>query len=259
MCEEIINKFRNKRDPEIDFALIHFFAQLDCEKFIKYQDFIKLLFNNTNEQISEDLGELIGYRFINGCDIQTLLDDIIGNRKGTTHTVRSLAFVFESQMGSMIGNARDKQIAVYLKKLMSTQYDFEVVERASFVFQRDEIKPEQFEFLDQNGLTNELLLNKRNIPAQSHLVDYLQKCIEANISVDRCVEILHEQVTNIGAILSDHLIAKKMSEIVAKLIKTDLSSKTKERLLNIFNEGLERGWDEFYAIYFSLREKQAIN
>jgi hypothetical protein len=255
LCETVINRFKDQRDPEIDFALIHFFAQLDCEKFIKYQDFIKLLFNNTNEQISEDLGELVGYRFINGCDVQALLDNVIGNRKGTKRTIRSLAFVFESQMGSMIGNERDKQIAGYLKKLMSPQNDFEVVERASFVFQRDEIKPEHFEFLDQNGLTTELLLNRLNIPAQSHLVDYLQRCIEANVSIDRCIEILHEQITNIGPILSDHLIANKISTMVAKLIKADLSSKTKELLLDIFNEGLERGWDEFYAIYFDLKKK----
>jgi len=259
LCEKIINKFRNLRDPETDFALIHFFAQLDCEKFIGKKDFIKSLFNNANEQINEDLGELIGYRFINGCDIQTLLDDVIGNRKGTKHTLRSLAFVFESQIGSMIGNERDKQIAAYLKKLTSPQNDFEVVERAAFIFQRDEIKPEQFEFLDQSGLMSELLLNKLNIPAQSHLVDYLQKCIESNVSVDRCIELLYKQVTSVGAILSDHLIAKKISEVVAKLIKTDLPVKTKERLLDIFNEGLERGWDEFYSIYFDLNGKQLTN
>jgi hypothetical protein len=90
LCEEIINKFRNRRDPEIDFALIHFFSQLDCEKFLQYQDFVKLLFNSTNEQISEDMGELVGYRYINGCDVQALLDEIIGNRKGTKHTLRRL-------------------------------------------------------------------------------------------------------------------------------------------------------------------------
>lgn len=255
LCENIINKFRNKRDPEIDFALIHFFAQLDCDKFIKYQDFIKLLFNNTNEQISEDLGELIGYRYINGCDIQALLDDVIGNRRGTKHTIRSLAFVFESQMGNMIGNQKDKQIASYLKRLMSPQYDFEVVERAAFVFQRDEIEPEQFEFFDQNGLTSELLLNKLNIPAQSHLVDYLHKCVEKNISIDRCVELLHKQITTVDAILSDHLIVGKIAQVVSKLIKMDLSSKTKDYLSDIFNAGLERGWDEFYAIYYDLRKK----
>ena len=254
LCEGIVNKFRNRRDPEIDFALIHFFSQLNCDKFLKYQDFIKLLFNNTHEQISEDLGKLIGYRYINGCDVQTLLDEVISNRKGTKHTRRSLAFVFESRMGGLIGQPRDRVIANYLKKLMSPKNDFEVVERASFVFQRDEIKPEHFGFMDENGLTTELVLNKLNIPAQKHLVDYLHKCIEANISVERCVELLHEQVTTIGAILSDQLIEKKIAEIVAKLIKRNLSTKTQELLQDIFNAGLERGWEEFYAIYFDLRD-----
>lgn len=258
LCGEIINKFKNRRDPEIDFALIHFFAQLDCSKFIASEDFIKSLFNNTDEQINEDLGELVGYKFINGCDVKNLLDDVTGNRKGTKHTLRSLAFVFESQMAVIVGSERDKEIASYLKKLMNPQYGFEVVERASFVFQRDEIRPEQFSFLDENGLISELLLNTLNIPAQSHLVDYLHRCIEANVSVERCVEVLHEQVTKIESILSDHLIAKKISEIVSKLIKTNLSSTISKYLFEIFNEGLERGWDEFYAIYHDPQVRNQI-
>lgn len=249
LCEEIINKFRNRRDPEIDFALIHFFSQLDCEKFLQYQDFVKLLFNSTNEQISEDMGELVGYRYINGCDVQALLDEIIGNRKGTKHTLRSLAFVFESQMGNLIGHPSDVKIASYLKKLMNPQNEPQVIERAAFVFQRDEIKPEHFEFMDKNGLTTELILNKFNLPAQSHLVDYLQKCVEANVLVERCVELLHSQVTSAEAILSDHLITGKIASIVAKLLQTKLSDKTKKLLEDIFNAGLERGWDEFYTIY----------
>lgn len=253
LCEEIIEKFKNRRDPEIDFALIHFFAQLDCEKFLQHQDFVKLLFNNTNEQISEDLGELIGYRYVNGCDVQALLDEIVGNRKGTKRTLRSLAFVFESQMGNLIGHPSDVMVASYLKKLLNPKNDFEVVERAAFVFQRDETKPEHFEFMDNNGLTTELVLNKFNLPAQSHLVDYLQKCVDINVSVERCIEILHQQVTTAEAILSDHLIAKKIADIVAKLIKTKLPDKTKNFLQDIFNAGLERGWDEFYAIYFNLK------
>jgi len=252
LCEEVINKFRNRRDPEIDFALIHFFAQLDCQKFIGKQDFIKSLFNNTNEQINEDLGELIGARYISSCDVRGLVDEVIGNRKGTKNTVRSLAFVFESQLASLIGkDNKDIKVARYLKKLLGPQSDFEVVERASFVFERDEIEPEHFEFLDKNGLMDELVKNQRNIPAQSHLVNYLYKCVDANVSVERCLQILHEQVINIGVILSDQLIAKKISEIINKLIKADLSKTAKGHLLDIFNEGLERGWDEFYSIYYS--------
>jgi hypothetical protein len=251
LCEEIVGKFKNRRDPEIDFALIHFFSQLDCEKFLKYQDFIKLLFNNTDDQINEDLGELIGYRFINGCNVQVLLDEIIGNRKGTKHTIRSLAFVLESQMGNLIGHPSDIKVASYLKKLLGPQNEIEVAERAAFVFHRTETRPEHFDFMDKNGLTTELILNKFNLPAQSHLVDYLQSCVEKNISVERCVELLNQQVKTADAILSDHLIVKKIAEIVAKLIKTDLPSKTHNLLLEVFNAGLEKGWDEFYEIYFN--------
>jgi hypothetical protein len=254
LCENIVNNFKDIRDPEIDYALIHFFSQLNCDKFLQYQDFIKLLFNDPNDQINEDLGELIGIRYINGCNVQSLLDELIGNRKGTKDTRRSLAFVFESRMGKIIGQANDKIVASYLKKLMNPQNEFEVVERASFVFQRDEIKPENFEFMDDNGLTTELILNRFNIPAQAHLVNYLQKCVESGICVDRCVDLLHEQVNKIEGILSDQLVVIKVADIVAKLIKDYQSTKTQKSIQEIFNAGLEKGWDEFYKIYFDLRD-----
>jgi len=256
LCEEIVNNFKNRRDSEIDYALIRFFSHLDCNKFLEYQDYIKLLFNNTNEHISEDLGELIGYHYVDGCDVQAIIDEIIGNRRGTKHTVQSLAFVFESHLGKLIGHPNDVRIAYYLKKLLNPQNNFDIVVRASFLFQREEIKPSHFEFLDSNELTTELILNKFNIPAQSHLVNYLQKCLELNISVDRCVELLHKQVMTIDGILSDQIIVNKIAEIVTKLITTDLSTKTKEFLQDIYNAGLERGWDDFYSIYFDLKSKR---
>ena len=251
LCEEVIMKFKNLRDPEIDFALIHFFAQLDCQKFLDKQDFIKSLFNDTNEQINEDLGELIGYRYVSGCEVQDLVDDIRGGRKGTKNSLRSLAFVFESQLVALIGNEKANKVAVYLKKLIGTQNEYEVAERASFVFERDDIKPEHFEFMDKNGLMEELIKNQRNIPAQSHLVNYLRKCIEADIAINRCLQLLHEQVTKNEALLSDHLIAGKVSEIVSLSVNKTLDEEAKEYLLDVFDKGLERGWDEFYKIYFS--------
>jgi len=234
--------------------LIHYFAQLDCQKFIDKQDFIKSLFNNSNEEINEDLGELIGNRYVSCCNIQSLVDEVIGGRKGTKNTIRSLAFVFESKLANMIGGDKDIKIAGYIKKLLGPQNEFEVAERASFLFERDEIKPEHLKFLDSNGLTSELILNQGNIPAQLHLVNYLYKCIEANVSIERCLQILHEQVTKIGLLLSDHLIAQKVARVVSKLIRVDLNKQSKNYLFDIFNEGLERGWDEFYSIYFSKQE-----
>lgn len=52
--------------------------------------------------------------------------------------------------------------------------------------------------------------------------------------------------------MSDHLIARKIAEVVAKLIKTNLPTKTRNQILEIFNVGLERGWSEFYGIYYDL-------
>lgn len=254
LCESIVNTFRDTRDPEVDYALIRYFSQLSCEKFLQSQDFIKLLFNDPDQQINEDLGELIGYRFIENCNVQPLLDEIIGLRKGTKDTRRSLAFVFESRLGETIGQSNDKIIACYLKKLMNPQNENEVIERASFVFQRKDIDPEQFNFLEENGLISELLLNKYNIRAQAHLVGYLLKCIKSNTAIDRCSELLHEQVKTVDGILSDQLIVTKIADFVSKLIKRDLSEKTQQYIQDIFNAGLERGWDEFYKIYFDLKK-----
>ncbi len=249
LCEKIINKFKSRRDPEIDFALIHLFAQLDCDKFIGKKDFIKALFNDNNEQIREDLGELIGYRYINCCDVEDLIEEIMKGYKGDRHTLRSLAFVFESQLASLIGNDKASKVAGYLKRLLGSQNEYEVAERASFVFERDEIKPEHFEFMDENGLMDELISNQRNIPVQMHLVNYLSKCVDADVSIDRSLELLHKQVTTVEFLLSDHLIAKKVSEIVDKLANKSLSKESKKYLIEVFDAGLERGWDEFYSIY----------
>ena len=249
LCEKIINKFRNYRDPEIDFALIHFFAQLDCDQFKDNKDFVIDLFEDDNEQIKEDLGELIGYKYVGCCDVQDLVDRIVYRRKGDKNTLRSLAFVFESQLGSLIGKENALKVASYLKELLAPQNEFAIVERASFVFERDEIKPEHFKFLDENGLIDELLKNKMNPPAHVHLVNYLSRCIDANISIDRCLEVLYKQVTTVEFLLSDHLIAQKISEIVIKLVDKELNQQSKKYLVEIFDKGLERGWDEFYTIY----------
>jgi hypothetical protein len=254
LCEKIVNKFKNQRDAEIDFALIHFFAKLDCQKFIEQEDFIKSLFENEDEKINEKLGELIGYRYVNCCDIQNLVNEVVGGRKGTKSTQRSLAFVFESQLPSVIENDKGVIIASYLKELLKPQNSFEVVERASFLFERDEIKPEDFRFLDNNGLFNQTIENKRNIPAQSHLVNYLSKCIEADVEKERCLEVLHKQVKDVEPLLSDHLIAKKVAGIVHKLIGDEIEKESRVHLVEIFDSGLERGWDEFYSLYFDFEE-----
>jgi len=252
LCEKIINKFKSRRDPEIDFALIHFFAQLDCDKFIGKKDFIKSLFNNTNEQINEDLGELVGYRYVSCCDVQDLIDDIMKGYKGDKNTLRSLAFVFESQLIGLIGNDKAVKVASYLKDFLNPKrnFEFEIVERASFVFERDEIKPEHFSFMDENGLIDELISNQR-IPAQMHLVNYLSKCVDADVTIERCLEVLHKQVTTVEFLLSDHLIAKEISEIVTKLADKTLNTQSKKYLVEVFDAGLERGWDEFYTLYHS--------
>ncbi|MEA2020773.1 MAG: hypothetical protein U9M98_03635 [Patescibacteria group bacterium] len=254
LCKRIINNFKDARIAEIDFPLIQFFANLDCKKFIEQQSFIKSLFENEDEKINENLGELIAYKYASCCEIQDLVDEVVGGRKGTQTTQHSLAFVFESQLPSMIKDDKGTKVARYLKELLKPQNSFEVVERASFLFERDEIKPKHFKFLDENGLVAQLIKNTKNVPAQSHLINYFSRCIEVDVEKERCLEILNNQVAEVEPLLSDSLIAKKIANIVEKLMESDLDTVSREYLINIFDKGLERGWDEFYSLYFEYED-----
>jgi len=258
LCKYIVNQFKNERDPGIDFALIHYFACLDPSKFQANQGFIKLLFNNPDKEIQKNLGKLIGHRYVSGFNLAQLVEAIIKQQKGETETRRSLAFVFESRLGEQIAAKRHKRIIEYFKRLLDPELepDFEVRERASFVFERNELQTKYFDILYRNGIFDILLKDKINMPAQNHLINYLQRCIFDNESFERCIEILHSQVINIEGILSDHLIVQKIAEILNKIFDAKISKKTKNFSEEIFDKGLERGWDEFYSLFQKFKECQ---
>ncbi len=253
LCKNIVNKFRNKRDHEIDFSLIHYFASLDSKKFQANIDFIKLLFANPHKEIQKNLGELIGRNYIKGFNLQKLIDDIIKQKTGKAETRQSLAFIFETNLGRQIELKKHLRILGYYKKLLDPQHepDFGVRERAAFAFSMDDLKTQFFDILYKNGVYEPILKDSYNLASQSHLIDYLSRCISDTVSVNKCIEILHEQVLKADGIWSDQLIVQKISVIVRHLLQNKPSNKkTTIHINEIFDKGLERGWEEFYNLYY---------
>jgi len=257
LCKYIVNQFKDERDPEIDFALIHYFASFGPHKFQENINFIKLLFNNPNKEIQKNLGELIGHRYVNGFNLKQLVEAIIKQQKGDAETRLSLAFVFESRLGEQIAINKHRRIIGYFSKLLDPgiEPDFQVRRRAAFVFERSELQVKYFGILYRNKIFNIILKDKLNIPAHSHLVNYLSKCIISNESVNYCIKILHAQVMNIEGVLSDHLIVQKIADILKNLFSnTKINKKTRNLADEIFDKGLERGWDEFYNLFYEFKQ-----
>lgn len=255
LCKHIVNQFRSERDPEIDFALIHYFTHLDPRKFQANKDFVKLLFTNPHKEIQGNLGELIGHRYVSGFNLEQLVEAIVKQQIGETETRRSLAFVFESRFEEQIAIKKHQRILKYFIKLLDPRIepDFEVRERTAFALERDELQTQHFDLLYSNKIFDTLIRDKLNIRAQSHLIHYLHRCIFNNESINRSIEILHSQVMEIEDILNDSLIVKDITEILERVFTIQtLDKKTRDLSDQIFDKGLEKGWDEFYEIFQEL-------
>jgi hypothetical protein len=260
LCKVVINQFKNIRDPEIDFGLIRFFNLLEPRRFQANRDFIKLLFNNSNKEIQKELGELIGYKQLDALfNVSRLTEAIIKQQIGTAETRLSLAFVFESELGKLIEANRYRKICKYFIRLLDpfNEPDYRVREQGSFAFERDELKTSHFAVLDKSKVFDTILNDKLNLSAQKHLVGYLKRCIQDNQSIERCIKILHSQIVNIEGVLSDPFIVKDLVDIIERILENDkLSNKTKKLANEIFDRGLEKGWDEFYNLFEKIRKEE---
>ncbi len=255
LCKEITSQFRDGRDPEIDFALIRYFARLSPEKFKDNKDFVELLLNSPNDEIQNDLGQLIGSRYMIGFGLEGLVRIIIKRQKGNVKTRQALAFAFESMLEDQIAAGEHQRVIGFFKELLDSRMepDREVRERAANVFERDGFNTSHFEILDSEEVFNVILEDKSNMVVQSHLIDYLHRCILNDESVSRCINILHSQVTNIDGIFGDPLVVKKIAEVLRRMFSTeDLDPDTKDLVEQIFDKGLEKGYGDFYEIFYEI-------
>lgn len=253
LCKYIANQFKNMRDPEIDHALIHYFASFDPKKFKANIAFVKLLFNNSNAEIQKELGKLIGYRQVDKrFNLGEITDAIIKQRLGTVETRRSLAFVFESQLSNLIDKKDFRKNLKYLLGLLDIQNepDFQVRERLSFALERKELKTNYFKILYKNKIFNSMLKDRLNVRVQGHIIDYIDRCIIDKESINDCIKILHSQIMNIEEVLSDPIISHKIADILQRIFE-DKNIRVKSMVLvdMIFDKGLERGWNEFYDLF----------
>lgn len=253
LCKLITDKFQEKRDPEIDFVLITgYFSHLGPEKFKANKGFVKQLFRNPNDEIQQNLGRLIGYRYIDGFDVEDLVKSVIKQQRGYVATRLALAFAFESMLVEQIAIGKYQRVIPYFIELLdpNIESEHEVRERTAFIFERNKLETTFFKVLDTEGIFDTVLKDSSSIIVQDHLINYLYKCVLNNESIGRCVEIIHSQVINIEGVLEEPLIVRKLAEILRKVFSiSDLEVETKELAEQIFDKGLEKGWDEFYNIF----------
>jgi hypothetical protein len=249
LCKTIVNEFKSTRDPELDFALVQYFGHFGPRKFSANKQFIKSLFINPDKDIQKNLGKLIAYKYVYEFNIKDLVEAIIKQQIGTKETLHSLAFVFESEFPKLLSEKKYNRIVKYLKQLLSPHNEYDVVERASFLFQRNELQTSYFKILDKEGLPEEIIKNKVNSRAHYNLISYIHRCIGKDESIDRCLQILYKQVNEIDGVLDDSLIALKIAEIVKIVLNKRPVGIRRELAEKIFDKGLERGWNEFYDIF----------
>lgn len=203
-------KCKDRRDTELDFALISCFSGLNSSIFLRNK--------NSNPTIQSKLGELIGYRVVAGFKVDDLAEGIIKQQIGSKDYLRSLAFVFETQRPKLITEKKHRKVLKYYSQLLSPQNEFEVVEKASYLFERPELKPKDLHIIIKHNLHEELFKNINNIPAQLHFINYLNRCILNHKFIPEFVSLLYKQMKSVDDLFSDRIIVERIAEIITKVL-----------------------------------------
>lgn len=258
LTQEILKSFEHQRISGIDICIIRYLGFLNKEQLRRNKEWFKRLLTNSDEKIQKHTAELIGQRFIDGFEMDDLIEDIIKKRIGTKKALMSLAFIFESRLGKLYSLRNKKttisQVMNYLKRLMdpSKEPDMEVREKASFLFERDTIKEDYLKDFRELGIFGIVGSDMYNIRAQSHAIHYLKKCKE-NYLNDTII-ILSKIVKKESPILRDPLVVKDILEILKEGFKRQekLDRNNYKTLEEIFDLVLETGWDEPSQLFYEL-------
>ncbi|MEW6086961.1 MAG: hypothetical protein AB1498_01485 [bacterium] len=259
LCQSIVNKFKNCRDPEIDCALLYYFSSLNSSKCMENIDFIKLLFTDKNKQIQEMLGKLVGEHYIYDGGLEDLVNKIVKGSIGEKEARISLAFILESRLEGLIAKKKYKNIIQLLAKLLDTKQEPEVRFRASYFLDRDEFKMDYFPVLNKYKIIDVILKDDTNIMAQSHVINYLHRCILEGKFVEQSIDILYKQTMKIDMIWDDQLIVNKIAEIVKNRFQNQSikeKSLVNDKIDAIFDKGLEKGWELFYDLFYEFKQKK---
>ena len=260
LCQSIVAKFKNKRDPEIDFGLLYYFSSLNSSKRKNNLAFIKLLFNNKNKEIQKMLGKLIGEHYIFDNSMGKLINRIVKGNIGEKETRISIAFIFESRLEKLIQKKKYSKVIKLLVKLMDVKQEPGVRIRASYFLDRHEFKTDYFRILYENKIFDVILKDETNITVQSHVINYLHRCILEGKFVEQCIDILYKQTMKIDRIWDDQLIVNIIAEIIKnRLQNMSENGKADDKIDEIFDKGLEKGWEEFYKFFYEFKQETVNN
>lgn len=257
LTKEILKPFENQRISGIDICIVRYLSFLNESQLRENKDWVKRLLTNPDPEVQNHTAELIGQRLIDGFEVGDLIEDIIEKRIGTKEARQSLAFTFESRLGNLYlsnNKVAIDRILNYLKRLMnpSRELDMEVRERATFFFERDDIRENYFKDFRNLKIFEIIGSDIYNTRAQSYAINYLKKCKRKYLN-DTIVE-LSKIVKKDSPILGDPIIIKDILEILKEGFgrKQELSEDNYKTLEGIFDLILERGWDEAYQLFYEL-------
>jgi len=261
LTQEILKPFENQRISEIDICIIRYLSFLNRDQLRENKDWFKCLLTNLDSEIQNHTAELIGQRFIGGFDVGDLVEDIIEKKIGREEARQSLAFIFESELGNLysLNNkvAIKNRILNYLKRLIdpSKEQKIGVRERAAFLFERDNVKEDYFKDFYNLGFFEIIGSDIYNTSAQSHAINYLNKCKEKylNDSMVALSKIIKKDIP----ILGDSLVIKDILEILKEGFEKqeELNNNAYKILEEIFDLVLESGRDEAYQLFYKLLNK----
>lgn len=252
LCKSITDKFIGTEDIDISFSLINYYSYLGVKKFKANLHNIELLFNVNSEDILSDMGELYGHRVVVEWRMENDFEEVIKGYRGDISTRKSIAFILESHVEEAFkGNYKVRKILDYIAYLTNPDIEHEIVvrERATLFLDRPNLSTKYFKEIESAGIIANIVKDRENIYAQSHLVNYFVRCVIDGVKIDTIIIYLAELVTE-GLVFADSLVARDIAEIITILLKdkkfTDVS---KEKIKLIISVGLEKGYEEFYTIY----------
>lgn len=252
----MVKNFATTLNPRLAFALIYYYIGLPKAKLQSNWGNINNLFNVDNEDIQSKLGEFYGSVVLASLIKDEAIMGILKEYIGSPETRKSIAFQLESNLSTIFKGEEKLSLSRALKYILlltnpKVEFELDVRERAAFLFERSELQLEILPQLIDIGIVDNIITDAQNIQGQSHLVSFLERCVLENKYRSEVVEIINKLVESSELFLSDSLIVGDIARITDRLLKDDdLSGADKSKLIKVYNHGLKRGWDEFYAIYW---------
>lgn len=255
-CQKIIEQFENVRVPIIDQSLIRYMFRLGNEKLQARLDLLDKISEDSDHDVREQLGKLIGQAYTHKVQMDDVIDKLISWKLWDVDTVNNFAFEIENEIPHILSfpdrrKMIDPVLLCYNKLLTNyvpedPEHRWRIANRLSFLFYDEKLPEQEFDIFDTHKVFD-TLIEHGEMTGQSNLNKYLLRCLKKNIDFgDRIESLLKKQTTKHEIILSDEYHGKSVADIVEYLLSQGKRSATVDE---VFDEGLKYGSKYFYDIF----------